>query len=94
MVPSTISGGYGPDTRGLLVKVWGKVTETPLQDSVIFTIDDGRGAGLKIKPEFDCSSFSYPAKGDLIVVSGIHGVIGENVVRASKEADIQQITRQ
>ncbi len=88
---AAIDPNLGASTVGLLVKTWGRVTQTPAQDWGYIPIDDGRGGELRIQLGFDYSSYTYPAQDDYIAVVGVHGAISGQVVHVGDATDIAKV---
>lgn len=78
--------GYGPDTVGLLVTAWGRVTSVGTNH---FYMDDGWGRAIKVY----CPGLNKPSVGKYAVVTGISSVELQDselqpLVRVRKQSDL------
>lgn len=67
-------GSLGPNTLGLLVSTWGRVTEIVGGSAPGFMLDDGSGVGVKVIP---AEGVTAPAVGQFITVTGISGATAD-----------------
>ena len=93
MTNKSVSSSAGLNTVGLLVTVWGRVTQDPVQSSGYILIDDGTGGELKVSLDFNFSAYTYPAKGAHVLVTGVRSATSGNMIRVNKATDIRTVAQ-